>query len=247
MKRLLCILCGAMLIFGIAANASAYFQPTSLILFGYTPGGNEVGYDLGDTATLDFTAQNQVLAGPGSIDWLADTGAASLDQINVGMYSGNSATFEWWFVTTQANMEPSTSFANAQPFWNAQAAIQGTYGSRGTQKVTGVYSAPGSYGQAMNKTDTARGSYSAFNEDFTVGELNLADTAGLSDLFLYHFFFDAGNIVLDPGADTLHIASFDIRNDGSVVMNAVPIPASVLLLGSGLLGLVGLRRRQKAA
>jgi hypothetical protein len=236
-----------MLIFGIAANASAYFQPTSLILFGYTPGGNEVGYDLGDTATLDFTAQNQVLAGPGSIDWLADTGAASLDQINVGMYSGNSATFEWWFVTTEANMEPSTSFSNAQPFWNAQDAIQGRYGTD-DQKVIGAYNAPGSYGQAMNKNDTARGSYNAFNNDLDVGELNMADTAGLSDLFLYHFVYDAvDGIVLDPGATALHMASFDLNPDGSVVMNAVPIPASVLLFGSGLLGLVGLRRRQKAA
>lgn len=228
----------------VAGQAMAYFEDNHVTMFAYTLGGNEVGYDLGDTASIDFTAVHNVLAPAGTFDWLAETGATDLGAVNVGIYAGSGSAYEAWFVTTLANTEPVISMPNVNNFWNGITAIRGHYGTD-TRKDSGTYDVPGSYGQAMG----AGGSYGAFHGgDIALGELNLADASGLSDLYLYRFTYPGTGSVLtlDPGATTLHKAAIDIGLDGSVTLNPVPIPGAAILLGSGLLGLVGIRRRKLA-
>jgi len=251
MKKLITgIVMAAFLTFAVAGQAVAYFENDHLTMFAYTPGGNEVGYDLGDTATMDFTAVHQVLAPAGTFDWLAETGATSLADINLGIYAGNRFTMDGWFVTTLADTEPDYSQSNVGNFWNAIDNLRAGYTSSfpDDRKVSGIYADHGSYGAMMNVGDTARGYYGKFNKDLEYGELILADAGALNDLYLYHIWYPGygTDLVLDPGATTLHKAVIDIGLDGSVTMNPVPIPGAVILFGSGLLGLVGIRRRKLA-
>ncbi len=44
----------------------------------------------------------------------------------------------------------------------------------------------------------------------------------------------------------MHVINFESGGSESFVNNPVPVPAAVWLLGSGLLGLVGVARRRKA-
>ena len=63
---------------------------------------------------------------------------------------------------------------------------------------------------------------------------------------MYLYTFPGG--VLDTGLDanTDYAGVIRLNSDGSVVLNpsAVPIPGSILLLGSGILGLFGIRRKK---
>jgi hypothetical protein len=58
------------------------------------------------------------------------------------------------------------------------------------------------------------------------------------------------SFVANDGSATLNFQSLEINAFGpaldDVSVNAVPLPPSLLLLGSGLLGLAGLRRYRKS-
>ena len=247
--RILSIALAAFLTFAVAGQAKAYFEDGQLTMFAYYELGDEVGYDLGEFATMDFSGSPVELAAAGTFDFLADTGAPTLADVNVGIYVGSLSAWTAGFVTTQANTEPDISMPNVNNFWNGISGLRGNYGTI-DRKVTGLYLDLNAYGTKMG----APGSYGAFHDgDIAIGELSLADEDSLSDLYLYNFVYpgSGSDLVLDPGTTTLHKAVIDIGLDGSVTLNnaavnPVPIPGAALLLGSGLLGLVGIRRRKLA-
>ncbi len=74
-----------------------------------------------------------------------------------------------------------------------------------------------------------------------VGWVRIIDVVGNIDP-AYATYDSLGNIVNDPWATPFASSGFDL--DAVGVINAVPVPAAVWLLGSGLLGLVGIRRRK---
>ena len=71
---------------------------------------------------------------------------------------------------------------------------------------------------------------------------NFADLSGLNLEHLYLGFFFAETELVGGSLGDVSSAFLD---DISVTANAVPEPATMLLLGSGLLGLVGFRKRMK--
>jgi hypothetical protein len=74
--------------------------------------------------------------------------------------------------------------------------------------------------------------------------LNALGSGGFVDQKLYFFNFTSP---ANPATAGTQVATIRTMADGSTIINpaspVVPIPPSVLLLGSGLLGLIGLRRR----
>jgi hypothetical protein len=93
----------------------------------------------------------------------------------------------------------------------------------------------------LNPLGTFRGFLSANN-----GVANLADlnTVGYVEQYLYYY-GDPNTVA--PGVPLMKLTTnADGTTTASAASAVVPIPAAVYLLGSGLLGLVGIRRRMAA-
>ena len=91
------------------------------------------------------------------------------------------------------------------------------------------------FGVSFTITNTVAGTHGSLIGS-TLANLEAGSTAGTFELYV------AGNVA--NGTDPL----FDVSSSTyTVTPGAVPIPASAWLLGSGLLGVVGISRRRRAA
>jgi alkaline phosphatase len=116
------------------------------------------------------------------------------------------------------------------------ASISGGDGMGSTDKTTNF-----SYYNKLNKAGNTIGGISSFlalprNAE---ADLSALATVGYVDQTLF-FYANA-----DSAAAGMKMATIRTYADGHTELNpnAVPVPASVLLLGSGLLGLIGIRRK----
>ena len=93
--------------------------------------------------------------------------------------------------------------------------------------------------------------------DFTAGSFGTAGAGGIEFSFLNLAFIALAppstvlDVGLGPFGDWLYddgSVELDVTYQGSTVtvVNPIPIPGAVWLLGSGLLGMVGLKRRRKS-
>jgi len=80
------------------------------------------------------------------------------------------------------------------------------------------------------------------------GALNLDEMGTEADMYLWHVRHDSnlGYTMDDEENLSLGVASTLRFNadTGAITLNPVPVPAAAWLLGSGLLGMIGLRRRK---
>jgi hypothetical protein len=130
------------------------------------------------------------------------------------------------------------------PFLSGSEAMHSYYAGDGSSsKFVGSSSEVKSYDYIMNRTGTDRGGMAGFNFDSLDANVNLGDlaTVGYVDLYLYQFSAVGGGLVAGPAADYQGIVR--LGADGSVDFNPVPIPGALVLFASGLIGLVGIRRR----
>jgi hypothetical protein len=230
MKRLAVLLTAICLVFAIAGNAAADFTfgaNSSLALSIYDPTGDETGYDLGLIgAGLDLTATNQSL------------GSVTVTSGNyVALYSANSDYTSFYGLT-----DPGAPGINSSGIVSFQNNIRGIWNMAYENGASPVTIESSNFRSANTRLGTA-GAY---------GGIVPADAATPiildgSDLDIYLFQYDG--ITLNTGGDatTDYVAKLRITSDGDVVLNPedtpVPVPAAVCLLGSGLLGLVGIRRK----
>jgi hypothetical protein len=252
MKKTALLMALAMLV--VASPALAAFTNTDLILTVYNKLDKEVGLDLGlDLTTYNFAAavNDKVLTGGWS---LADFGV-SLTQLSAAVYGMTPPTdpdyynVNLFFATTKPTA-PGLGQSSYVSFMGGFGNVTLTYNTYGTGgKYIQNANKPGSYVYAMNGAGTNPGAYTGLNLDPLDGEAKMA--APFVDMYLYKVFAgidedtEADFVNLVPGLGHDYQAVVRLFANGDVVINpqAVPVPATVWLLGSGLIGLVGIRRR----
>jgi hypothetical protein len=99
--------------------------------------------------------------------------------------------------------------------------------------ITGIDSG-GNY--TANTVELYLADYTLSNPDdwYILNEWTWVDMSGFGDIIGFEINFEGSKVDTVPS----YVAMDDLE------YNAVPVPASVLLLGSGLLGLFGIRRRK---
>jgi hypothetical protein len=238
MKKLLIIIATVCLVLGLNYGASAWVyvpaqgDTNGWLTYTYTAGPE------GFTGTAGFVSSNA-----------GDNYAYSellIDNLQGG--GGINPSFELGNLTgyTAVSEPPFLSSINVTPLvtgysYNAYTATNGTefadiqsyyindmtqYGVT-TSQFTNASGDPGTTGGILETEITlAAGALFSFDWAFLAGDTLPGDFA------LFYLKDASGNIVFSEGL-------------AQIGASAVPIPGSALLLGSGLLGLLGLRRRGK--
>ena len=262
MKKLAVIAAAAMLVFGFVGQAAAFFDDLSLIRSIYDTASPtiEVGSDLGpDVSTFSLTNPIHLYRGD-QLDWdnlfvggLADLrigyfahDVANKDFYMTGYIDGGSL---WMGASKQANAD--TAFNNVQRYYDDDGFL-------GQTTVVADKTNVLSYWFTMEKNGVAIGS-GAQNlntlADYQMTE-TLADllSVGYVDQLLYYFDYNSSRNFVEGEAVAV-IRTF-LTSDGQTIdlagdkiatvinPSAVPIPGSVLLLASGLLGIFGFRRKR---
>jgi hypothetical protein len=246
-KKMIVLLAAALLALG-ASNAMAYFEDYELIRVVYNAStGNEMATDLGNITTLLGNAASAGAAGytvgGGSNAFTGGTALGS--SANANLYSAYFAldyiagsSTNTWFSSTAA-----TSPNNAGQYDPMKNAAMSTfflnYMGPGTESVQTMKGAGSNSYQA--NFDATPGNFAAYLDTLT-GEASLATLA--SGSVSQNLFFWADGSVNGNGVKVLDILT---NADGSTTLKATatPIPAAAYLLGSGLMGLLGLRRKQR--
>ncbi|MGD9162205.1 MAG: hypothetical protein PVG39_27595 [Desulfobacteraceae bacterium] len=251
MKKLFSLIVVVGMLFTFAGQAAAAWDDNDLILaiFNKDYEGNEIVINLGDLSEIDFKAKDVVLSS-------GQVTVADWADLLMGITAYESSTYTEYFATT-STLEPGVDMASWNNFnTNISKAYSGYNGLDADADDLVVHSATDggsegiNWGALMNQKYTVPGSYAGINADFSNGEaaLDVLDVPGADnyvDMYLYKY---AGVINLDNDDDndpsTPWIGIIRLDSNGTVTLNPVPIPGSLLLLGSGLLGLFGIRRKK---
>jgi hypothetical protein len=244
-KKKLAMLIAAALMTLSASSAFAAFGDMELIRVYYDRAGAEYATDLGNINTL-LAAPSTTIAGSFS----GANGTATL----AAYFALDRATNQLWATNadvTTAAFTPAvigggtglTSIKSGTTFmyntYNAAATIGGT-------EYSGLASNANSYKNKISATQGWFGNtITAANSARTFSELNLTTLATNNTQTLYHWTNAASTIA----ADKIGVAAAQIitNADGSTTITTTPIPPAFFLMGSGLLGMFGLRRKNKVA
>jgi purine-nucleoside phosphorylase len=223
----------------------------------------EMALDLGTfNEASDFTRTNVVLKS--SFDYVARANAygystPAFNLMYTGMYIDNIVTtndsiWDVYFVTT-TNIAPSAPVPQKYSTFNNNANnLAGQYNTidAADGTVDGVASrAWQDYSTYMTKMNTNHtpGFYSGMNTNFNKGEVTVQwMDDDIAELYLWHMQYNKTALTTSfiPGTyegGSTSVITFN-RTNGEVILNPVPVPAAAWLLGSGVLGLFGLRRRK---
>jgi len=232
----------AVLLLGVSGNAMAYFTADGELIRAVYSGngsGQEILTDLGPVSSLssvqNFNTSNFSLAGLG--------GSATWANSYVGYFAvALSPTQQAWTsgpLTGQSN----AGMQNFNNIYSAAGYVMGNASQSVGQSFTVSQSDPNSYHTQMNAGSAGAGYMGGYL--FGGGDQNLAalGSTGYVDQVIYNYANP------DDAAQGVGIAVIRTFADGHSESNpaVVPVPAPILLFGSGLIGLVGIGRRKQSA
>ncbi|MEW5802595.1 MAG: VPLPA-CTERM sorting domain-containing protein [bacterium] len=227
MKKVVSILFAACLVFALMSNANAYWEEGNLyqVIFNEVE-GIEYGYDLG------------AISGMGAVKTIADPGV--MDGYYTGFFSyikNTDGSYDYYWATTSPTA-PSFSTTKTTTFSSAfNSTVKGAWYSNDSDADGDAQistSNPSSYWYSFD-SHAVHGQYAGFNKDFSDGEDSLSD-GFVGKMYLYQFH------KVGLGAPVLVTGDTPYRME----ISTVPIPGGLLLLASGILGLVGIKRRHSA-
>ena len=237
----------AFLTFAIAGQAKAYFEDLKLTRVLYDDAmTKEVATDLGNITLMDFTPGNSFVVGDGADAFSLGMfpGGTTWADLQVTYWTMEAYTKDAWIATTASDHVPPLRLRGWTNFQSSTDVNQTYFAGQGTgSTVEGTPSDVHSYNYSLNQGVLGR--YADYITEST-GEASLADlaTVGYVDMYLYRF---EDRKVFVPGPVEDYMAVIRTFADGSTtMMSPVPIPGAAILFGSGLLGLVGIRRRKLA-
>jgi hypothetical protein len=248
MKKIMMFMVAMMLVVGMNGQAMAYFEDGNLIRVVYDRGGtNEVVTDLG----AGFNPSTAGTQGPA----LLNTNNFSLSQF------GSNANFNNLYVAYfTLTVAPSTGPITA--VWTSGTGSQNSISRAGGAFITNAHVITGGNMQSglaqnvnlnaagnsywtkfdMGNIDNVGGFGTFLNPANRNGEANLGALATVGYVDQQIFYYNS------PNNAQAGQAVYTIRThaDGTTEIVATPVPAAIYLLGSGLLGLIGIRRKMAA-
>jgi len=232
----------ALFLFSLSGQAMAYFENGHLIRVIYDRGGTkEIVTDLG--AGWDLTS-------PTTVHQLFNTNTFSLTDLGISSWNNVYVAYFAFNVLNPIEGTQNRAWTSGPEAGQANLARQWTNFSNGALGISGSnYQS----GVAQNINNQAAGNsyaskygtigrFAGFLPAPGTGDQNLSDlaTVGYVDQWIYYY--------ASPNSAASGTKLFKIRTkeNGTTDINPVPIPPTVYLLGSGLLGLIGIRRRMTA-
>jgi hypothetical protein len=257
MKRKLSVLLAALMVFALAGQAAAFFDDLNLIRSIYTTSGAvEVGSDLGGGVNT-FSLTNPLNAILGSAVGLStfDGGLATLV---VGYWAHNQSLQDFYatgnYMDGDGLTMSSRKQSGADTTFNATQTLYADSSSNTTlvNPKTTLNSYFNKFDVNGNGIGSMGNNLTADSFEMTISLASLA-TDGYVDQYLYFFDYNSSQSN-KAGVEVAVIRTF-LTSDGrtidkngnliATVINpqVVPVPAAVWLLGTGIVALVGIRRR----
>ncbi len=250
MKKLLGVLLAAVLLFGLTGQVHAYYSGYDLIRVVYdtaynaynkpTGGTYETATSLGSFQSNPSFSGVSGMAVGGGTDAFTTLSGTNFSTLRVGyfMYTGSTTVKNVWVSDDSA--QARSTYRQYSGFYNNAQAIETVYRTApgDANTVQTLQSEPDSFWNRFEKA-----SPSSFKSYLTTatsyGTQSLADLAtnGYVDTYLYYF------ATGDAVADGVQVAVIRTMADGSTIINPVPVPPALWLMGTGLIGLIGLRKR----
>jgi hypothetical protein len=252
LRKKLAVLVAAALMTLSASSAFAAFSSFSLIrvISDSTAGSTtEVATDLGNINTL-IGASNLTVGGGADAFTLYTNPTHNLS-INYYAWATSTTTKGTLYIASNNATAPTaagsaltkTALNSIQTFYAGQTPVAGS------STVVTSNTTVGSFGQKMGMT--ALGGYANYVAGISANTNLKLDSLATAPLFMTLWKF--ADVSAITGTSTgVQALTLTTNADGSTTINAgpvanTPIPAAFYLMGSGLLGLVGLRRRNKVA
>ncbi len=250
MKKFLVIAAAGLLMMGAASQANAAFSDVDLIQVVFdtatATGASspvEVATDLGQ---LNVSNGSVSLSGTFTTGWTpAMFGQTDTTNLKVFYFAEDATnTGEAWLSdVTGANGKNNSGHG---PVTSQLQQVMQAFGVAAGTGSTGSISSGNTLVSKVATTGVLNGVFSAPNNGYA-SLLSLVGQPSTSFIDQQLLFFP-NLVAAGTGTDVADIETFA---NGNVVINpaggaATPIPPSVLLMGSGLLGLVGIRRRFSA-
>ena len=249
-KKLVALFAAALMTLSFAGTAMAAFVQGDLIRVVYdTVGSKEYATDLGSWATLTAATNGTTVGGGADAFTLANTGAASVSNLVVGYFLVTKNT-QFSFAGDAGGGLTSETSANGRAYSNLNNPL-GNYNSlagAATSVVVADKTVGNTYYNLADGAGVTVGQYGGYVVNNPGGTMSLTalTTTGYVDQTIYSW------TGLLNSAQT-GVANFTVRTmaDGSTILGnsntaAVPVPPAFFLMGSGLLGIFGVRRKMNA-